>query len=625
MSEQGKKITMKEAAQSHLRIYRLLYTYNPNLIRASLLKAVLEALAPYATLWFSARLVSELSTARRPGTLLLYALLVLFTTALLMLASALVQKRHDIAWNAMDETSGKIFMDKYLSMDFVDADSQRIYDLYTRISQSRNYTGMGILEALRMLESLPKAVLQVLAGVGLTVSLFTSQVPSGPLTALNSPLYALLILGLMLGITALSSFLANKSAQWQVEREHLGRFGNRVFSFYGFYADSRKALDIRMYEQCERVCIPMMQLSKTFKPGGVFAQGARGTQGILISLSRCVSALLTGCMYLFVCLKAWGGAFDLGAVTQYVGAGTSLFLGIGTLLSDLGSFKANTPFLGHIFALLDTPNQMYQGSLTTEKRSDRQYEVEFKDVSFRYPGTENWALRHVNMKFRVGERLAVVGPNGSGKTTFIKLLCRLYDPTEGEIRLNGIDIRKYRYNEYMDIFSVVFQDFKLLALPLGENVGAGRGYDRQKAQACLVKAGFGERLSALPLGLDTPLYKTLSQEGVEVSGGEAQKIAIARALYKDAPFIILDEPTAALDPLAEAEIYEKFNEIAGDKTALYISHRLSSCKFCDEIAVFDHGAVVQKGTHQSLLEEADGLYCRLWHAQAQYYEKKIRL
>lgn len=622
MSEQAKKITLKKALKSHLRIYRLLYAYDPDLIRVSLLKAVLEALTPYATLWFSARLVSELTCAGRPGTLLFYALLVLLTTALLMLASALVQKRRNVAWNMIDQTSDKIFMDKYLSMDFVDADSQRAYDLYTRIFQSRNYSLKGMIDALLKLESLPKAFLQVAAGVGLTVSLFTAKVPSGPLTVLNSPLYALLILGLMLGITALSSFLANKAARWQVEREHLGRLGNRIFSFYGFPQGTRTALDMRMYEQCEQVCIPMMRLDNTFCLGGVFARGARGVQGVLTSLSQCVSVLLTGCMYLFVCLKAWGGAFDLGAVTQYIGAGTGLFLGIGALLSGLGSFKANTPFLGHIFDLLDTPNNMYQGSLTTEKRSDRQYEVAFKDVSFRYPGTENWALRHVNMKFRVGERLAVVGPNGSGKTTFIKLLCRLYDPTEGEILLNGIDIRKYRYDEYMDIFSVVFQDFKLLALPLGENVGAGRNYDRRKAEECLRKAGFGERLSTLPLGLDTPLYKTLSKEGVEISGGEAQKIAIARALYKDAPFIILDEPTAALDPLAEAEIYEKFNEIAGDKTALYISHRLSSCKFCDEIAVFDHGAVVQKGTHQELLQDAEGLYCRLWHAQAQYYEKR---
>jgi ATP-binding cassette subfamily B protein len=219
----------------------------------------------------------------------------------------------------------------------------------------------------------------------------------------------------------------------------------------------------------------------------------------------------------------------------------------------------------------------------------------------------------------VGKRLAIVGENGSGKTTFIKLLCRLYDPQEGQILLNGIDIRKYRYDDYMNIFSIVFQDFQLICQPLGANVAGSMHYDRDRVHQALVDAGFGDRLATMEKGLDTMLFKNLSEDGVDVSGGEAQKIAIARALYKDAPFIILDEPTAALDPIAEAEIYSKFDQIVGDKTAVYISHRLSSCKFCDEIAVFHKGTVIQQGTHPDLVADESGKYYELWHAQAQYY------
>lgn len=189
----------------------------------------------------------------------------------------------------------------------------------------------------------------------------------------------------------------------------------------------------------------------------------------------------------------------------------------------IGVMRINSSFLDTVFELLDTPNTMYQGSLTTEKRSDIQYDVEFRDVSFKYPGSEAYALRHVNMKFKVGSRLAVVGMNGSGKTTFIKLLCRLYDPTEGEILLNGINIRKYRYDDYMKIFSVVFQDFQLLALPLGQNVATSQTYDAARVLDCLNKAGFGEKLAKMPHGLDTYLYKSVDTEGVDVSGGEAQK------------------------------------------------------------------------------------------------------
>ena len=209
----------------------------------------------------------------------------------------------------------------------------------------------------------------------------------------------------------------------------------------------------------------------------------------------------------------------------------------------------------------------------------------------------------------------------SGKTTFIKLLCRLYDPTEGQILLNGIDIRKYNYEDYRNIFSVVFQDFKLLPLPLGENVAASPTPDRERVLDCLKKAGFSDTLATWKDGIDTYLYKDLKEDGVNVSGGEAQKIAIARTLYKDAPFIILDEPTAALDPIAEAEIYTKFNEIVEDKTAIYISHRLSSCRFCDNIAVFHEGNMIQQGNHDTLLADKNGKYHELWYAQAQYYQE----
>lgn len=186
-------------------------------------------------------------------------------------------------------------------------------------------------------------------------------------------------------------------------------------------------------------------------------------------------------------------------------------------------------------------------------------------------------------------------------------------------REKSFDIKKYNYAEYMNLFSVVFQDFQLFALQLGENVASDVRYDREKVLDCLKKAGFEDRLEKMEKGLDSYLYKDYEEEGIDISGGEAQKIAIARALYKDAPFMILDEPTAALDPMAEAEIYSKFDEIAGDRTSVYISHRLSSCKFCDEILVFHHGTVIQQGSHEQLVTDQQGKYYELWNAQAQYY------
>ena len=238
-------------------------------------------------------------------------------------------------------------------------------------------------------------------------------------------------------------------------------------------------------------------------------------------------------------------------------------------------------------------------------------------LSKRYGSVQ--ALNRVDLTVERGKIIGILGPNGSGKTTLVKLLLRLYDPTEGEILLNGVNIKKYDYDEYLAVFSVVFQDFKLFSFSLAENVASGADYDVDKVMGSLHQSGFGERLATMPEGIKTTLYKDFDENGVEVSGGEAQKIALARALYKNAPFIILDEPTAALDPIAEYEIYSKFNEIVGDKTAIYISHRLSSCRFCDKIAVFDNGQIVQRGSHDELVADEDGKYYELWHAQAQYY------
>ena len=287
------------------------------------------------------------------------------------------------------------------------------------------------------------------------------------------------------------------------------------------------------------------------------------------------------------------------------------------MISAVGELHNNAPYLQNIFELLEKPNAMYQGSLTTEKRTDNKYEITFAGVSFKYPGTEAYALKNINLTFNVGERLAIVGQNGSGKTTFIKLLCRLYDPTEGEILLNGFDIKKYDYRQYMDIFTVMFQDFQLLSVPLGQNVAAAANYDEAKATECLSRAGFNT--AAMAKGLETCLYKNFEDDGVDISGGEAQKIALARALYRPAPFVILDEPTAALGPVAEFEIYSKMNDIVEDKTAVFISHRLSSCRFCQDIAVFHEGELVQRGNHQSLVADDTGKYHELWNAQAQYY------
>ena len=615
------KTTLRRAAAVHLRAIRELHRVTPQHFPVLTLYCLFGAITPYVTVFFSARVLTELATLRRAEILWRWVLAGVLCTGFAAIAKAALHRRCNTLLNDLYGRKEMLFVHKIFRLDYSELDKQENHDLREQIKQNEQWSGWGLMHVPQLYSGAVTGLLGLLSGTALTVSLFTAPVPNsaGWLVVLNDPIFALVLAAGILIISILAGRLSARAMQCWGDFSEEATFGNRRFAHFGFLGrDKRRAIDIRMNDQ-QRLVRAYWSGGSVFGVHGVFAKAARGKMGVYASLGVCITTLTTGMIYLFTCLKALGGAFDVGSCTQYIGAATAMVTNVFALTDMIGTLKANTPYLEKTFAFLDIPNSMYQGSLTTEKRSDRRYEVEFKDVSFRYPGSDIWALRHVNMKFKVGKRLAIVGENGSGKTTFIKLLCRLYDPQEGQILLNGIDIRKYRYDDYMGIFSVVFQDFQLICQPLGNNVAGSMEYDRDRAKKALIDAGFADRLAAMEKGLDTMLYKNLSEDGVEVSGGEAQKIAIARALYKDAPFIILDEPTAALDPIAEAEIYSKFDEIAGDKTAVYISHRLSSCKFCDEIAVFHEGAVVQQGSHAELLADRGGKYYALWNAQAQYY------
>lgn len=604
------------------RALKLFYKRYPQMILSRLISVVWNSLTPYVSIYLSALVIDELAGSRNVERLQLLVLITLASAAVIALGTALLKKWTEAQSAGMWFKVENILSEKMLDMDYVSLDETHTAELLSTIRQNMNGGGWGLYRVVVAYEELCSSILTILGGISLTVSLFVSRVPdgAGALSALNNPLVVLAVITVMLAVTFIAPVLNNKSGSYYAKHADSHNLGNRLFSFFGWLGYySELAPDVRIYRQ-DRICDRHNHnKDDTFCSNGLFARLAWGPIGLFAAAGSAVSVIFTGVVYAFVCLKALAGAFGLGSVTQYVASITKVSGGMSSFVSTLGDMRNNAPFLELTFEFLDIPNNMYQGSLTVEKRNDRKYEVEFRNVSFKYPGSENYALRNVNMKFEIGKRLAVVGMNGSGKTTFIKLLCRLYDPTEGEILLNGIDIRKYNYAEYMNIFSVVFQDFKLFSLTLGENVASGSRIDREKVIDCLNKAGFGGRLVEMPNGIDTYLYTDYEKDGVNVSGGEAQKIAIARALYKDSPFIILDEPTAALDPIAEAEIYGKFDEIAGDKTAIYISHRLSSCKFCDEIAVFHEGAVIQQGTHASLVADESGKYYELWHAQAQYY------
>lgn len=320
--------------------------------------------------------------------------------------------------------------------------------------------------------------------------------------------------------------------------------------------------------------------------------------------------------YGYMIARMLRGDISVGSFMMYIGAVTSFSTALKSVLKSVAEIRNYDMYYDKLDEYMTLPEKLRTGKRT--ENLPENYTIEFKNVSFHYPGSEKYVLRNINLTIKKGQKLSVVGENGAGKTTFVKLLTRLYDPTEGEILINGVNIKEYSYDTYMSFFSTVFQDYKLFSFSLKDNVALALPMNEARVTEVLEYVGLKEKLQKLPKGINTAIYKNFDETGFEPSGGEGQKIALARALYRNAPIVILDEPTAALDPRAEYEIYQQFNGMVNGKTAVYISHRLSSTKFCDVIAVFADGKITEYGSHETLMEK-DGLYRELYQMQAQFY------
>lgn len=328
-------------------------------------------------------------------------------------------------------------------------------------------------------------------------------------------------------------------------------------------------------------------------------------------------------IYLWLVYSILYKGMTIGNFTMYSLAIKTLFGILNTLFDDLAHIRQQSLLMNDFRNFLNYQDENEKKEYKKLDMNNKNgYCIEFENVYFKYPSSDCYVLKNISIKIKVGERLAIVGLNGSGKTTFVKLLTKLYEPTEGRILLNGIDIQEYNREDYYKLFSVVFQDFIMFAFSISENISMlpENEYNREKINESIELSGLSYKVNNLKEGTNTSVLKIIDEDGIEFSGGESQKIALARALYKDAPIIILDEPTAALDPLAEYDIYCKFDKLISKKTGIYISHRLSSTMFCDEIAMFSNGEIIEYGTHNELINNCEK-YAEMFNLQAQYYRE----
>lgn len=564
----------------------------------SVINLLIAAAIPFVDIYFLPLLVDSMTAEVKDiRTILLYGgVMVFFDILLQVLNSTFSVQLEKYADFFLNDSSVEISR-KCMELDFALTENKAALDQIKKAREGLNWSG-GVHEIAKAFFSIISNGLRIFGAAAVL--------------AVNAPLLLLLIAVLLTASTLINRKKNDIDIKNFTELSGINRiFGHICWEMEDF----RYGKDIRLYGAAGMM---IEKASQQINRLNDYWKRINDKKFPLNILDIIVTAARDFGTYLYLGFLAIMGKITIGTFSQLLTAGGSLNTALQGMVFGFQDIVKRSSYAYEIVKFMEYPPLMEKGNRRIEN-PEGGHTIEFRNVSFTYPGTDVQVLKNTSITLRSGERLSVVGLNGAGKTTFIKLLCRLYDVTEGEILLDGVNIRDYDYEEYMKLFSVVFQDFRLLAFSVRDNVLLGNEEPDETVDGLMEKVGLSEKITSLPHGRDTMMFKQFDKEGVELSGGEQQKLAIARALYKDAPVVILDEPTAALDPVAEYEIYKRFDELVGGKTAVYISHRLSSCKFCDKIAVFSEGTVKEYGTHDQLLRLKDGIYAEMFKAQAQYY------
>lgn len=597
MSEERKKAFGFRATMRTLKLsLQIMVKYQPSYLFLLLAAGLAEAAKPFVAVLLPKLVLEELSGARDPARLLLLTIAAAGFSGLIYWLSGYLSLRRDRANAKFNNLTDRVLADRTLTMDYPYLEDPEVLKMVQQFMQGRMTQG-GLAGAGWALGNGLPALLTALG------MLFILARLSGGL------------LGLLLAATAVSLVLLRLQVKYLSGMTMEMADGNRILSYlFSIFTDFSYGKDIRLFEaeplmttrmkdtvdELWRVCF-----SNYTKSGACQAGRAAIAQGVV--------ALIYAMLAVQTVQKGLSIADFVMLTAAAVSFASSVMTAVTSAMNFYGALKMVAPFGEY----MNLPPVLSQGSEPVPELTGEDAVV-FDHVSFTYPRAAEPTLKDLCFTIKRGERLAVVGENGAGKTTMIKLLLRLYEPDEGTIYLGGRDIRTMSREETLKQFAVVFQDFKLLAFSVKENICIGPGGDEERLHEVLRKLDLDKVMESTPHGAETSVYRLFDEEGVEFSGGERQKMAIARALYKDSPIVVMDEPTAALDPIAEAEIYGHLNQLVENKTALFISHRLSSCKFCDRVAVFENGGVTQCGSHKELMAQ-EGLYRRMFAAQARYY------
>lgn len=594
--------------------FKEMYRLEKRLIPTAVIVAVVTAVMPFVNIWFTAKIIDLLGAGTEMKKLALYIGLAVGINALLFFTNYFLGDMYFMYRSLMYNKELQTITQKLFKAEYQKLENSDFKELIHKHSEAQDRVFSSFVQFSWMMRDFISGALTLLISVIMIFPLLKIGFKTTGDTYFEKPVFLLTIFAAIAVMAVIILVVATQmNKAWFKASDEYSKLDRIFYYFLNMFSDYNTGKEIRLYKEQE--LIEHTATDKLLTEGEKILKKASLHTAKSSSFVAVLGALVGFGIYLFIGVKGLYGLFGIGSLVLYCGAFMQIINGIMKMAVTFGKTAEMAPLVNYYIEIVNTKDDMTYG---TKEFDDSKFEIEFKNVSFKYPASDTYALKNVNLKIKNGEHLAVVGRNGSGKTTFIKLMCRLYDVTDGEILINGVNIKDYTKESITKLYSVVFQDFKIFSIPLKDNICTNEKYDGNRLYACLDNSNIASRVERLPKKENTYLYKDIDKNGVEISGGEAQKLALARALYKNSPVVILDEPTAALDPVAENEIYTRFNSFVQGKTAIYISHRLSSCVFCTRIAVFDKAHLVETGTHQELLN-AGGKYSELWNAQAKYY------
>lgn len=585
--------------------FKIAFQYRPSYVFLLLFQILLQAISPFSKIIFPTLIIEELTKVSLDQVNLsnLTWILVLF-----LAVEFIIPFLMNLNWmfllhneNMLNKYWKKLMGDKMMQMRFYHLENPDVLD---QISKAQDGL-LGYGNNLGGFQALINNIISILSNFLSVVGIIYI------IAQINIWLIFILIAIVGLRLWNQSQIKKLNIQQWE-ERKRMNR-ENEYYS--SLLTDFKYGKDIRLYA-CKDLLITKNKeyIEDTYQYQIKINQKFKKLT-IIDNLFNMINQLLT---YGYVAYYFIQSYISIAQYSLYV---TSINTFISSSYSIFNSFlniRQNTKMMSEFKKFMEIDATYQEGNVKINPNDP--IVLEFKDVSFAYPNTTEYVLRHINYRMEGQKKISIVGENGAGKSTFIKLLMRLYDPTEGEILLNGINIKEIPIQDYYALFSVVFQDYQLIGFNLGEQITSSDTFDEEKVLQILSEVQFNHKMENLQKGLATSMLKYFDDQGIELSGGESQKIAIARALFKDGKILILDEPTSALDPLAEYEIYSQFHKMTQGKLTFYISHRLSSCRFCDEIMVLEHGEIVQLGHHDKLILDEKGKYFEMFKAQAKYYQ-----